>query len=204
MTQPPQQPPFGQYPGGHSFPPGGGFPPPKKSRKGWIIAVAVIGVLVVLGAVARVGVNVVADRQATAFEVGDCLEAAVPSGSVPLSELDSVPTRRDCADERAIYEVANTGSGPDECGVFDSVLSRDGKALCLMANFHEGRCYAVSEVGVEIVAASCAVSAGESGADMVIRVVHRIDDPGGASSCDEALAPMEYEEYGRLYCFEVL
>lgn len=128
--QPPPPPPPGGYPPppAHGYPPPppplpyqqygqpygaapGGYPqqPPKKSRKGLIIVLSVVGALVLVGVLAVVAAGIFfSDRVvATDVEVGSCI-ADVPESS----RVVTLPTV-DCAEEHGgeVYAVLNMPDG---------------------------------------------------------------------------------------------
>ena len=167
-TPPPQQYPYQQYPPQQysyqqnpAWPPPGyrppqaayptppppppGYPPRKPAGTGFIVAgsiLLVFGVLGFLAQVGRVATNVAESRSETPeqMKIGDCLTAA------GMATRRMVQKPADCADPKAVFELAATGDGAANCpdGKRDSsdysVLTNDTTTLCFTLNLVEGRC----------------------------------------------------------------
>ncbi len=151
-TPPPQQYPYQQYPPQQypyqqnpAWPPPPGYPPRKPAGTGLIVAgsiLLVFGVLGFLAQVGRVATNVAESRSETPeqMKIGDCLTAA------GMATRRMVQKPADCADPKAVFELAATGDGAANCpdGKRDSsdysVLTNDTTTLCFTLNLVEGRC----------------------------------------------------------------
>lgn len=138
------QPPVGQ-PGPYAPPPGqtGGYLPPpvpvmprKRQRRGLIIRLTILAVLVVGGGTAAI---VSYNTSSDSANAGDCF---VFSGG----EQSSAPDKVDCNDPKANVKVAvrldnSTGSCPDELDMTLTSSGRNDYRLCLMVNAKQGDCF---------------------------------------------------------------
>ncbi|MEU2000591.1 hypothetical protein ACH47B_07050 [Rhodococcus sp. NPDC019627] len=188
-------PPPGQY---GQYPPGGQYPPPKKSRKGLFITLAVVAV-VLLAAVAAVGLFTVRSADQNSLDVGDCV--FFESASTTAAETEH--EKRDCSDDDATYEVATKQDGDVQCGddYFSYTLVGEDdtveSTLCLIPNMVKDSCYLLEDDG-RIVPGVC------SQPDTVT-VVERVDGQDDESLCNQfdAAFPIAFSEPQRTYCIEV-
>mgnify|MGYP006876022044 CR=1 FL=1 len=189
--QPYPQQPYPQQPGTY------GAPPPRKSRKGLWIGIALAAVLLV-GALVAIGVVAVTIGNSSDLEAGKCVEFS----SLSQNAADSKYEIKDCSDDAATFEVASKTEGTATCNENDltyTLVEKNDTAkvqetVCMVPNLKEGKCYVHQDDGRFVVSGCEAADAA--------KVVKRVDGKADESLCAEYPpdSAVTYQKPARTYC----